>query len=279
MRKSGVKQEIFGVWEANLDWSPKDIRTEVHKRLGIRRSKNNTYPGLRLVQSYIKDFKDNLGQLVGKDKPWSLGCLAGREIFPEALPVVMQVWRQKLTWFEPLTIRQAQWVAKLYRLIPADVVLLSHWADLYAIWERMGNLLGEKFESSAFDAALVMRPWELITAILTNTIKPDVCFGMLPIDELLRLSNETYVDSREEIDRVYFLWQYYLRKGPRWGNLNEKTQHEIEIQLRKWVLDCPWIEDERWLSNFMDGDISLTDLTASPFFKPSELLKEVGYEV
>jgi len=213
------------------------------------------------------------------DQPWSLGCLAEREIFLEALPVVMQVWKQKQTWFEPLTIRQAQWVARLYRLIPADVVLITHWAELYALWERMGNLLGQKFESSAFDAALVMRPWELITAILTDTIKPDEGFGMLPIDELLRLSNETYVDTREEIDRVYLLWQYYFRKGPRWDNLNEKTQHEIEMQLRKWVLDCPWIEDERWLSSFMDGDISLTDLTASPFFKPSELLKEVGYEV
>lgn len=212
------------------------------------------------------------------DSPWSLARLAEYEISPEALPVVLQIWRQRLAYFGPLTIRQAQWVARLYRLIPTDVVLIAHWAELYALWERMGNVLEQEFESSAFDAALVMRPWELITAILTDKIKPDECFGMLPIDELLRLSNETYVDTREEIDRVHLLWQYYFRKGPRWDNLNEKTQHNIEIQLRKWVLGRPWIEDGEWLQRYIDKDLSLEDLDNNPLFKPTELLKVVGYE-
>jgi len=49
-----------------------------------------------------------------EDNPWSVSALAGYDIPPEALPVVMNAWAKAVVEGSPLTIRQVKWVARLY---------------------------------------------------------------------------------------------------------------------------------------------------------------------
>jgi len=179
VRKSGIKQEIFDVWEANLDWLPKEIRTEVHKRIGSRRSKNNTYPGLRLVQSYIKEFRDNLGQLVDEDKPWSIAASVKYGLPPEATKDIFDIWRASLAMGSPISIRQAKWIAHIRNLfyeplstgnVYSDKVSRNLWlirqSWLYSILERASRIMGEKdFDTTNLDAASFMPNWERATAL------------------------------------------------------------------------------------------------------------------
>ena len=178
-RKSAVKQEIFDVWETNLDWSPKEIRAEVHKRLGLRRSKNNTYPGLRLVQSYIKEFKDNLGQLIDEDKPWSIAASVKYGLPPEATEDLFDIWRASLAIGNPITIRQAKWIVHIRSLFRQPISTGNVYSDkvnrnlwllrqswFYSILERASRIMGGKFFDTAnLDAGSFMPNWERATAL------------------------------------------------------------------------------------------------------------------
>jgi hypothetical protein len=185
-RKSGVKQIIFDVWEANLDWPPKEIRTEVHRRLGLRRSKNNTYPGLRLVQSYIKEFKDNLGQSIDEDKPWSIAASVKYGLPPEATKDLFDIWRVSLAIGSPISIRQAKWIVHIRELFYQPISTGNMYSDkvsrnlqlisqswLYAILERASRVMGERyFDTVNLDAASFMSPFEHQTVLQLGKVSP-----------------------------------------------------------------------------------------------------------
>ena len=76
------------------------------------------------------------------DEPWSPGSLAKYEMSPEALPAVMWVYEKHLREEEqPLTIRQAMWIARLYKVVDVSNHL-EDLAILYANREHFGELLG-----------------------------------------------------------------------------------------------------------------------------------------
>lgn len=266
-----VKGIIADVYLKHKKWTAWEIKAEVNQRI------DGKGLGLSAIQKQLTELRKHDEKWEKElDKPWTIGSMNKCAIPPETLPVVLQVWRKQLNWIEPLTVRQARWVVRLCTTIPDGVVLLTHWAQLYALWERMCSLSDIDFDSSAFDAALVMRPWELITALLTDKVTAKM-IPAFPIDELVRLSNENYVDTMEEIDRVFDSWRHFMIKGPLWADLTKELRGKVEIYLRKWVLDRPWIEDGEWLSKYIDKGFSREDLDNNPLFKPTELLKVVGY--
>lgn len=105
------------------------------------------------------------------DEPWSLGVLSKyKNDFPsEIVPVLIEIEKLQMyssyeTPKERLTIRHAQWIARLYHLIkevymrryPEELEDASKkpvkeylWmffiiADVYAKWEEMNEIIGEK---------------------------------------------------------------------------------------------------------------------------------------
>jgi hypothetical protein len=93
------------------------------------------------------------------DEPWSLSCLARKEyhIPPEALPTVVSFYKQRLTENDVLTIREALWAARLFKIVdPPDLVF--DWAFLYAIDEMIAEESGKPFESRERDLEMINNP-------------------------------------------------------------------------------------------------------------------------
>ncbi len=101
---------------------------------------------------------------------WSIGALKDHPIDAGALPAVLRVKKFcATTTIASFTIHAAQWVARLYPVID-DVFTLWLMSRYYALEERRCAILKLPFDTSALDAALIMRPWELQTARLSRGV-------------------------------------------------------------------------------------------------------------
>ena len=169
-------------------------------------------------------------------------------------------------------------------------------SQLFAVTERINNISGGDYNSEPFDAALVMGPWELLTALWTGAIRLNESIGDFPLSELIQLSNNSKVNIEEELNGITKLWIDFVRIGPKWLQLSEEQHKWIRGRLRLWVLEHPWTEDPSWLSWFEYEEgltieqfkthrlsntpkIVLEKFASNPLFKPIKLLKVVGYEV
>jgi len=183
-RRSDVKQEIFEVWDANHGLLPKEIQYEVIEKLGKKRSKGGVYPGLRLVQQYVREFRTNLGQLVDEDKPWSIGASVKYGLPPEANRDLLDIWRASLAMGSPISIRQAKWIVHIRNLFYEPISTGNTYSDkvnrnlwlirqswLYSLLERASQIIGEKyFDTTNLDAASFIPNWERATALKLGKI-------------------------------------------------------------------------------------------------------------
>jgi hypothetical protein len=129
----------------------------------------------RLISKYRKHPQDN-----PLDKPWCLAALDAYPIPPDALPVVLEVWKFNIEKRDTFTIREAKWAARLSgllgkveRLSDTDVEKvdnkgkvieiekmpaierLSGEAFLYAREEFMSELAGLPNDSTRRDRQLI----------------------------------------------------------------------------------------------------------------------------
>lgn len=295
---------IKKIWTDRRNEGEESSAQRVLIQAGLQCSKEgwsvDRLPGIRKTQQILKEARreyEGLPDEIKKmDKPWTLVSSSKFEIPSDALPTVLKIWKQELNWFQPFTIRQAKWVARLYKVIPEDLILLAYWSNLYAITERMCDMLSIDFNSESFDAALVMSPWELLTALWTGAVKLTEATKEFPLHELIQVSQNNKVDLKEELDGITKLWLDYFRKGPKWQQLDAEQREWIRGRLRLWVLEHPWTEDPSWLSWFEYEEgltieqfdshrlsntpkIVLEKFASNPLFKSIKLLKVVGYEV
>ncbi len=89
------------------------------------------------------------------DEPWHVVTLADYDMPAEALPALLLIWgKSQEEPDEPLTIREAMWVARLYRLIN-NIEFLYVYAKHYALEEEVAEIEGALPPSAAnvfFDA-------------------------------------------------------------------------------------------------------------------------------
>lgn len=114
------------------------------KRLALARqiideinSKNRTAPTEQTVMKLISEARRQVESPL--DSLWSTASFEKYEICAEALPVIFEIKWQRLTSiqdprFNKLSIREARWIARLYRLAK-DSKELEAWAVFYA-WEE-----------------------------------------------------------------------------------------------------------------------------------------------
>ena len=134
-KKNGIRNKIFLIWREDPGLYAKNVEEKVKEELGLKKSRKGTYPSRRLVQHYIKQFRDNLGDSIGEDQPWSVLSMSG-DVPPEGLPAVLEVWAYCLLKdMRPLTIRQAKWVARLSRTIPLSDIKVNGLTDQGELWE------------------------------------------------------------------------------------------------------------------------------------------------
>ncbi len=149
------------------------------------------WPGLSVVQKVITAIrkKDADPLFSRQDEPWCLGCLRDNPITPDALKAVCEIWASRLNdliaytigenfreiipeYNNPLddrsqtnlSIREVKWIVQLYCIIkedtdgkPLDVKgRLYSTAELYAMAERLHDILGIPFESDEMDRHLIL---------------------------------------------------------------------------------------------------------------------------
>jgi hypothetical protein len=164
------KKDIIEIFDSHKNWSKKKIYIE-----GVKKWKNIPgyleIPGYDTVRNFINnEVITNEGNPL--DKPWSLGSLAQSNIPPippEALPTVLRIYAEEYIIENdrggppprpPLTIREAQWVARLSHVKRYDHLIqndafLTKCAQEYAVRERIYEIshddrLKENFQTDDY---------------------------------------------------------------------------------------------------------------------------------
>ncbi|MFC1924916.1 hypothetical protein ACFLXA_06100 [Chloroflexota bacterium] len=83
----------------------------------------------------------------------------------------------------------------------------------------------------------------------------------------------TEVKIPDEAKSVYSLWLRYLAKGQKWQYLTVEKRGQIAKQLKEWIENHPWTKSREGLPRRYE------EVIESPLFKPTELLRKVGYDV
>lgn len=126
---------------------PKVLADKIQKEIKQHIKQGDRLPELSTLEKRISAYAKGEDP---RDEPWSIFSLRKYPIPPEALPTVLNLWVWKREiWGYDLTIREAQWVARLSVLaknIPVRTLLFV--SGIYAINERICELTGMSLTSA-----------------------------------------------------------------------------------------------------------------------------------
>lgn len=152
---------IAEVHITNRDWTAKKVRDEVRARLRRHgRNISGNWPGISVIQKELTQIRlretTRASEQHKLDRPWSIGCISEHHILPDDLPVVMEIYKRRLSRTKPdFTIRLALWVVRLHKIIK-DMDVLEHFANIYALREQI-DWLFERPSSTADLDIFIMR--------------------------------------------------------------------------------------------------------------------------
>jgi hypothetical protein len=160
-----------------------------------------------------------------QDKIWSLVSLPLYPIPPEAIPYVLKVWARAIEKDNPITIREALWVARLYSIFRANEL-----ASLGRV-DKTGDV-----EASQYQARLN----HILTSVLGDTDSIDSLLDfaqIFTVNEKILNREDSYPDTKETI---LFYWlndaEAYgvLPEGlPSAGNLSTRISQEFREMYEK----------------------------------------------
>jgi len=159
-----IKVLVSKLHESHPKWTNKKIRLEVQK---IKHREDETlaekypkWPSTFSIDRIMADVKKRkrLRQLTRdlRDNPWTIQSLAKYPIPRDALPSVLEAWflvqslKPDIKQIPSVTIRQSQWVARLYTVIKDTRTLLTYsmgMADL----EKQAEDAGLDYYGSQWD--------------------------------------------------------------------------------------------------------------------------------
>ena len=89
------------------------------------------------------------------DSQWSVGCLSQSSVPPESLPIILQIYEERLRTIDQyFTIREVLWIGRLFKVIE-DPVLLGRFASAYADRDKIDWILGNPVDTRGFDFTLI----------------------------------------------------------------------------------------------------------------------------
>ena len=133
-----VRLRLALITRSHTDWKPAAIREELLRQLAVSGGwYEPDWPSKSTVEKEVRRLRTSEGQpLVDEqDQPWSLVALARYEVPPDVVPIVFEACAIRLSEGTPLTIREAQWVARLSHVFTEQPVLIYH-ACSYATLEQ-----------------------------------------------------------------------------------------------------------------------------------------------
>lgn len=150
-----VKRYIAEVNERHPEWVAKEVMSEVHNLLSqVNPQIKPDWPGLSAVQILLKKIRDGIGEREPFyiDIPWSMGTIDEYPIPSEIVPKLFEIKKIK-SGYEPLSIREAKWVGRLYTVIQ-DPMELACWAKWYAKRDKICELSDTQKDTSDIDDSL-----------------------------------------------------------------------------------------------------------------------------
>lgn len=146
-----------------------------------------------------------------QEEPWDISTLGKYPIPPEAVPLVLDVSMQSR---QPLSIREAQWIGRLYNLLSmvfsqqsldaAPIAFIEGMAAFYATSERINNLMGQRVVEPGMDEILwkyitKRETFESVSEAYKRVFRPGMKDSRWRMDESGALS---FMVTKEELCRV-----------------------------------------------------------------------------
>ena len=147
-------------------WKAREVRNEVSSILHKNNPKlDQKWPGLHVVQKVLAVVRKQEKErpINPQDAPWSTAALDSYPRLnielptPEALALVLKVWKSRIEKGDTFTISEAKWASRLSGLI-SDIEKLSFAAFRHARTELMYELIGRNFDSTVLDRLLMHLP-------------------------------------------------------------------------------------------------------------------------
>jgi len=228
-----VRTLIIDTHEKHPEWKAPKVLSKVWQKL----KKEDptippTWPSLSAVQKVLREYHPQDDE---RDKAWSIAAMGRHGIPSEALPVILRVWghfERESAWYERqdreewltkvMTIRVAQWIARLYYVFP----------------ERFGT--PSKDESAAIILFLLAVQYASLERIVEPIGYPDNYEDMLtlwkPDTELARFPEKGSLKIEpQELLGIHGIDKKLLRGGPlgRLVQVEAGQLASIEIQRRE----------------------------------------------
>ena len=197
-------QIVLDIFLSHRDWNASEIYEEYKKRL----DDPNNEVTLNAIQKHMESLKAIYGTIKQLDEQWHLGVLDQTintpqegivprfSITPEAIRIITDIQKMIDGRKKQLTIRQALWVSRLYKMFDRPLILkdeeekeytievndqIYNWACAYAEREIICKLNKITFETVSLDHAL--RDGDIPSVSGNHTIvvwsKEDPDFGYL----------------------------------------------------------------------------------------------------
>lgn len=218
-----VKALASKLHEEHPKWTNSMIRNEV---LGIVHQKKPSlpkdWPSKFAIDRIMPDIREKLrlSKLTPNpiDEPWSTATMAEYQISPEALPTVLALWAWMLENLHvKLTIRQAQWAARLYTVAEKmHVYTFSMLCRSHAITEMIYERIGA--HRGPFHGA----DWYMFCSMTGQDIDPlqvdKTGMFLEPEDVYFDLTDEELADmldfaKTEELESKFeTMWLYQILK-------------------------------------------------------------------
>ena len=132
----------------------KEVRQEAANRV---RGTGGRVPGLSTVQKVVTAAREK----DPRDRPWNLGASLAFSIPESATGALMRVKAWCMAAGLTLTLRDAQWIARLISILPEDEHFdpahLYKYAHMYAIRERVHKALDVQLNTNDLDQGLIAR--------------------------------------------------------------------------------------------------------------------------
>lgn len=171
IKDTAVEVLIAEVHQKHPKWKAPKVRNEVSLVLRKNNSKLPTsWPSLSAVQKVLAIVRRKIKEhpILPQDKPWSTAMLNKASpnnednypIPPEALPMVLKVWKSRIEKGEGFTIREAKWTAR-FSFLEKDIEKLYFLASRHARTELMFELVGHPFDSTGLDMLVMGMPMSI----------------------------------------------------------------------------------------------------------------------
>ena len=263
-----VRLLISEVHIAHPHWQAKDVQHEVNVRM---RGKGPKISAIQKQLTTVRKASASVSKSL--EAPWSIAVSADYGIPLETNEVLMKIWKWCSVVGMTLTIREAQWVARLRGIATDD--LLYSLAVRYAGREQVCQLLGrEEIHTADLDIVSVfsminvgwsphdtevrwafLETWKVLPGMNHNTDeldvfrkradeidswnKSDYTYMNIPasrmVEKYLSINPQHKQTLGENADIIYTIWLRLFGTSPKWKNMTLETKIEMAMRLYKEV--------------------------------------------